>query len=87
MRATDVNSLLAVSVLLLTIVCTTVPARARVDISCAQVGDTNEVIINFDANSEPNLIRAFALDILYFNKIETLVPECDKTEYNFWLEP
>ncbi|MHC4098963.1 MAG: hypothetical protein ACYSWZ_18105 [Planctomycetota bacterium] len=40
-----------------------VPAWARVDISCAQVGETYEVIISFDASSETNLIRAFSFDI------------------------
>jgi len=44
-------------------VCTTVPARADVNITAAQVGDTNEVIVSFDATSETNLVRAFALDI------------------------
>ena len=40
-----------------------VPAWADVYITAAQVGDTNEVIISFDATSETNLVRAFALDI------------------------
>jgi hypothetical protein len=44
-------------------VCTTVPAWADVNITVAQVPDTNEVIISFDATSETNLVRAFAFDI------------------------
>lgn len=63
MRATYIKSISAVSILLLTMACTTIPVWASVNISCAQVGDTNEVIISFDATSETNLIRAFALDI------------------------
>ncbi len=63
MRATYFNGILAVSSILLTILCTTVPVWADVIITAAQVGDTNEVIISFDATSETNLVRAFALDI------------------------
>jgi hypothetical protein len=63
MRATYFNSFLAVSVLLLTIVCTTVPAWARVDIMANRTEEVNEVIISFDASTETNLVRAFALDI------------------------
>jgi len=63
MRAAYLNGLSVVSVLLLTIACKTVPAQADVYITAAQVGDTNEVIISFDATSETNLVRAFALDI------------------------
>ncbi len=63
MRTTYFNSFSAVSVLLLTMACTNVPARAVVNITAAQVGDTNEFIVSFDATSETNLIRAFALDI------------------------
>jgi hypothetical protein len=36
---------------------------ADVNITAAQVGDTNEFIISFDASTEINLVRAFALDI------------------------
>lgn len=40
------------------------PAWADVDITCAQVEDTNEVIVSFDATGEdPNFVRAIALDI------------------------
>jgi hypothetical protein len=67
MRATYLNSISVVSVLLLTMVCMTVPTWARVDISVTQVGDTNEFIISFDTTSELNLVRAFALDIQLSN--------------------
>ncbi|MHC4546168.1 MAG: hypothetical protein ACYSYL_16895 [Planctomycetota bacterium] len=72
MRATNVNSLLAVSVLLLTIVCTTVPAWARVDIMAKGTEEENEVIISFETTSEPNLIRAFALDIRFGNDVNII---------------
>jgi len=44
-----------------------VPAWGRVDITAAQVGDTDEVIISFDATSETNLVRAFSFDIRLSN--------------------
>lgn len=68
MRATNLKSWLAVSILLLTMVCTTVPAWADVNITAAQVGDTNEVIISFDSRSEANLVRTYALDARPDNK-------------------
>jgi hypothetical protein len=63
MRATNNSNLSVLSILFLTIACTTVPAWADVIITAAQVGDTNEVIISFDATTETNLVRAFAFDI------------------------
>jgi hypothetical protein len=39
------------------------PAWADVVITCAQVDDTNEVVISFDATTEANLVRAFSLNI------------------------
>lgn len=39
------------------------PAWATVIITAAQVGDTNEVVISYDANSEATLPRAFSLNI------------------------
>ena len=48
------------------------PAWARVDISAAQVGDTNEVIISYDATGEANLVRAFAFDIQLDNDANIL---------------
>ncbi|NIT57588.1 MAG: hypothetical protein GWN67_16040 [Phycisphaerae bacterium] len=67
MRTTYINIISVVSVLLFTIVCTTVPALARVDIWIHQGGEPNEFIIYFDAMSEVNPIRAFALDIRLSN--------------------
>jgi len=44
------------------------PARADVIITAEQVGDTNEIIISYDATSElPNLVRAFGLNIQLSN--------------------
>lgn len=37
------------------------PALAVVDITCTVVGD--EIIVEYNASGEPNLVRAFALDI------------------------
>jgi len=37
------------------------PALAAVDITCTAVGD--EIIVEYNASGEPNLVRAFALDI------------------------
>jgi hypothetical protein len=39
------------------------PVWAQVNITVAQGGDINEVIISYDATGEVNLVRAFALDI------------------------
>jgi hypothetical protein len=43
-----------------------VPARADVDITVTDMG-FGEVVIGFDARTKPNLLRAFALDILLDN--------------------
>jgi hypothetical protein len=48
------------------------PAWAQVSLTCAQVGDTNEVVISFDARGEPNLIRAFGLNIQLDNDANIL---------------
>jgi hypothetical protein len=63
MRAKNVNKLSVVSILFLTIACTTFPAWADVNITAAQVGEPNEVIISFDASSESNLVLELALDV------------------------
>ncbi len=53
-------------------------AWADVDITCEQVGDTNEVLVSFDASSEePSLIRAFGLNIQLDNDANIL--EVDDT--------
>ena len=66
------------------------PAWARVDITCAQVGETNEVVVSFNAEPggavEPNLIRAFALDI----KLDTdanIVDVNDEVNTDYWVFP
>ncbi|MBW8042531.1 MAG: hypothetical protein FVQ85_21395 [Planctomycetes bacterium] len=43
------------------------PALAAVNITVAQVGDTNEVIISWDATTETNLVRAFGLNVQLSN--------------------
>ncbi len=53
---------MAVSVLLFTMVCTAVPARADVNITATQGSGTYEVIISYESY-EANLVRAFAFDI------------------------
>ncbi|HIJ53323.1 MAG TPA: hypothetical protein HPP66_09240 [Planctomycetes bacterium] len=52
-------------VLALVVLVFAAPAWADVVITCAQVGDTNEVVISFDAMTETNLVRAFGLDIQF----------------------
>ena len=61
MRATYHKNLLNVSLLIFVIMYLSVPAWARVDITATL--DGGQVIISFDATGEPNLVRAFALDI------------------------
>ncbi|MHC4111442.1 MAG: hypothetical protein ACYSUY_10220, partial [Planctomycetota bacterium] len=48
------------------------PAWAVVNITAAQVGDTNEAIISWETISEPNLVRAFAFDIQLDNDANIL---------------
>jgi hypothetical protein len=72
MRATNLKFMSAVSVLLLTMVCTTVPAWARVEIMANLTGEPNEVIISYDATGETNLVRAFALDIRFGNDVNIM---------------
>ncbi len=62
MRATNLNSLSAISILFLTMVCTAIPARAVVNITATRVGDT-EFIISYANDDMVNIIRAFAFDI------------------------
>jgi len=64
MRATNIKNLFNVSLLILVIMYLSVPAWATVEITTALDYDTyGGFIISFDAVSEPNLVRAFALDI------------------------
>jgi len=62
MRATNLKNLFTVSFLIVAVLYMAAPARADVDIN-ASVGLECDVIISFDARSEPNLPRAFSLDI------------------------
>lgn len=73
MRATNLKIILAVFVLLFTITFTVEPARADVNITATQVGETNEVIISYDATSETNLVRAFSFDIQLDNDCNIVV--------------
>jgi hypothetical protein len=71
----------------LLVLCMAAPAWASLDISCEKVGDTNEVIISFDATSEdPNLLRAIALDIQCDNDGKILDAKC-KGAGGFWVSP
>ncbi|MHC4184456.1 MAG: hypothetical protein ACYSR4_00800 [Planctomycetota bacterium] len=61
------------------------PAWGRVDIWCEQVGETNEVIVYFDANSEANLVRAIALDIQLTGN--GIIRDVKCTNSDFWVSP
>lgn len=63
MRATNLNNLFAVSLLIFAIEYLAVPTRADVVIMCTSEPYSCVVVIGFDARSEPNLPRAFSLDI------------------------
>jgi hypothetical protein len=69
----------------LLVLCMAAPAWARVDISCEQVGDTNEVIVSFDATSEANLVRAIAIDIQCDGDGKILEALCVNSD--FWVSP
>jgi hypothetical protein len=85
MRATNLKCLLAVSVLLLTIVCTTVPVRADVYITLSHVQDTNVVAISFDATTETNLVRAFGLDVQLDNDANVI--SATGLSVDYWVYP
>lgn len=55
--------------LILAVLVLTAPAWATVNITCQQVGDTNEVIVSYEVTGEPNKVRAFALDITLDNDV------------------
>ena len=62
------------------------PALADVNITVAQVGESNEVIISFDASSETNRVRAFGLDIQLDSDANVLsVTGLSLTDY--WVNP
>jgi hypothetical protein len=92
MQATNLKCLSAVSVLLLTIVCTTVPALADVYITAALVGEENKDATKPDSTSEPNLAQRFALDVRPDNNANitevTDTNDCLSTsalEYSDWV--
>lgn len=66
------------------------PALARVDITCEQIDDTNEVVVYYDAEPEgavePNLIRAFALDIT-LDTDANIVDVDDEVNPYYWVFP
>lgn len=65
------------------------PALADVDITMAQVGDTNEVIISI-TSTETNLVRAYALDIKlapYLDSINPVVLEVTALNPGYWVFP
>jgi hypothetical protein len=58
------------------------PAWARVDILCEQVGDTDEVIVSFNASTEdPNLVRAIAIDIQCTGDGKILDAKCMNADF------
>jgi hypothetical protein len=65
----------------LTILTLAAPALAEVRIWCEQVGDTNEVLVKFDARTEPNLVRAFGLNVEADNDANILDATGVSTDY------
>ncbi len=61
------------------------PAWASVNISAVQVGYNNDVIISYDASSEPNLVRAFALDIQIGN--DSNIVEVTALNSDYYIHP
>ena len=65
-----------------------VPAGAEVLITIAQVGDSNQVSVSYDATSESdpnNFVRAFALDVTVDSGAEIAAVEVNDGEY--WVFP
>jgi hypothetical protein len=61
------------------------PALADVNITVAQVGESNEVIISWDATSETNYVRAFGLNIQLDNDVNIISVEGLSADY--WVYP
>jgi hypothetical protein len=62
------------------------PAWAVVNITAAQVGETNEVIISWEATiDEPNYIRAFGIDVTLSNDANIL--EVVGLSADYWVHP
>jgi hypothetical protein len=58
-----------------------VPAWADVNITAAQVPNTREVIISFDARTEPNLVRAFGINVQCDNDANVIAVGSLSTDY------
>ncbi|MHC4111021.1 MAG: hypothetical protein ACYSUY_08095 [Planctomycetota bacterium] len=61
------------------------PAWAVVNITAAQVGESNEVIISWETVSEPNIVRAFGLNITLSNDANVL--EVTGLSADYWVYP
>jgi hypothetical protein len=80
--------------LVVTVLAITAPAFAAVDVNCTV--DGNEVTVQF-VNTDPNHVRAFALDIILDNasgfdadwalKFDANVVSIDNLEPNYWVYP
>jgi hypothetical protein len=58
-----------------------VPSWAEVRVYCEQVGTTNEVVVKYDATSEPNLVRGFGLDVWLDNDSNIFDVNCGLSVY------
>ncbi|MCK4751948.1 MAG: hypothetical protein KAS75_00780 [Planctomycetes bacterium] len=77
---------------LLAVLLISVPALATVTITATQIGSTNQVAITYVASSEPNLVRAFGLDItVTAGTIEGIsdynTGECDSVNKGYGIFP
>lgn len=71
--------------LILAVLLFAAPALARVDIICEQIGDTNEVLVRYVVTvGEPNIVRAFALDITVDNGVITEVNDDVSAWYDIY---
>ena len=61
---------LILAVLLFTL---TAPAWAAVNITCEQIGTSDDVLVSYEVVGEPNKVRAFALDITVDNGVISAV--------------
>jgi hypothetical protein len=60
-------------------------ALADVNITAAQVGETNEVIISWDATGETNLVRAFGINIQLDNDVNII--SINGLSADYWVYP
>ncbi len=61
------------------------PALATVNITCTQAPGTRMVTVNYAVMSEPNKVRAFALDITVNNAAKII--EVNDLNPNYWVYP